>query len=1111
MTQNPEGDIHLQSGSLTHMGQQCCSTEVHQEPSPPWSSVPHSQVSPKEASSRKLFQMERSPSDVSMRRHSPQPAERDRLSRATTRFTSTTESYRARKRQLEKKPGKIWNWAMEVQNGNNFSFSLLLMEDTKGVDSRKPRGAKLGQRFLQTRKVDSAFGQGLWSLTKIAHSINECWYLPCFELGITAVQDLKRYLYKQLQRLVVLENHSYQFGVSSKLLNQLFVLLSVEGLHAVVVTDRDGVPVIKVANDNAPVHALRPGFLSTFALATDQGSKLGLSKNKSIICYYNSYQIVQFNRLPLVISFIASSNANTGLIMSLEKELAPLIENLRQVVENKSKQSIFASFGMRLTGQTGQSSQQRHYCSSGDNSHPLHWTGGEPLQHAGTVRFHLNFCVCPLRRGQDTTSSPQGSSPGLSVQTGRLLGPVCFMFQRCILRGEGSESTDDVEERLGHLDCFDPEQVGGVAANHAEGTVEQHEAKIQDGTEQQHQHVNPRLQHTERTRCFDAAFVSLPTASVMTPILSRISWTTLLFWSGVDRQQMTALHLQLSSRKLAFSSSCRAHSNVRPSITRMKLLVLVKEDSSPSSSPKSMMTESAPLVYTTTCPVRGWRTTTDILFLLESKGRMWSSCTTREPIPGRSTSRLSAERPLRVQWYARAAWTRAASSGLSASYSSSSSLSSSDCTSLSRSTFCLAASPSPFKSLKFSRSSGLCLAAESSPSHLSGKSTLLFSVQVSWLVSRARSDPSMLLLVGVLKLKEPVFPRVNNLLSGGAKTIQFPHQLRIRDHVFRLSKNPAGATSSSVILKLNVNHDANHRLGVADGAAPQKKVAAVKANPSLTRVLAVCSFNVTDPTGVRGVQQQQVSRDDFITRQTDKVSDSHVTPAPVNVGLLLAVIILVCPPHPAEAQKPRKKVGLEELLAWMTRFNATPPQSKTKTVFRRANAVALVLLGHGFIFLLVGAVAGQHCPPLAAGPLRGAFARKAIRRRVPASLRVYGQKLPTAMSHPVKALHLSSPSCGRAPTPAWNSDFFLNSFNDVLLQTTVGQTEACCYIARTAAVNKANLRDLLVSPSWKPESRYPLFLLTYPAVCFHPWPDSTTAVGWIFLVTSLEFQPQQKT
>ncbi|CAJ0926598.1 unnamed protein product [Ranitomeya imitator] len=110
--------------------------------------------------------------------------------------------------------------------------------------------------------------------------------------------------------------------------------ISVEGLHAIVVSDRDGVPVIKVANENSPEHALRPCFLSTFALATDQGSKLGLSKNKSIICYYNTYQVVQFNRLPLVVSFIASSSANTGLILSLEKELGPLFEELRQVVEN---------------------------------------------------------------------------------------------------------------------------------------------------------------------------------------------------------------------------------------------------------------------------------------------------------------------------------------------------------------------------------------------------------------------------------------------------------------------------------------------------------------------------------------------------------------------------------------------------------------------------------------------------------------------------------------------------------------------------------------------------------------------------------------------------------
>ncbi|XP_032988736.1 ragulator complex protein LAMTOR3-like [Rhinolophus ferrumequinum] len=98
--------------------------------------------------------------------------------------------------------------------------------------------------------------------------------------------DLKQFLYKKLP--------------------------SVKGLHVIVVSDRDGVPIIKVANDNAAEHALRPGFLPTFALATDQGSKLGLSKNKSIICYSNTFRVVQFNHLPLVVSFIASSNTNTG-------------------------------------------------------------------------------------------------------------------------------------------------------------------------------------------------------------------------------------------------------------------------------------------------------------------------------------------------------------------------------------------------------------------------------------------------------------------------------------------------------------------------------------------------------------------------------------------------------------------------------------------------------------------------------------------------------------------------------------------------------------------------------------------------------------------------------
>lgn len=65
-----------------------------------------------------------------------------------------------------------------------------------------------------------------------------------------------------------------------------------EGLHGILITDRDGVPVVSVASEKAPELAMRASFLSTFGMATDQASKLGLGKNKTIICTYSSYQVI---------------------------------------------------------------------------------------------------------------------------------------------------------------------------------------------------------------------------------------------------------------------------------------------------------------------------------------------------------------------------------------------------------------------------------------------------------------------------------------------------------------------------------------------------------------------------------------------------------------------------------------------------------------------------------------------------------------------------------------------------------------------------------------------------------------------------------------------------
>lgn len=90
--------------------------------------------------------------------------------------------------------------------------------------------------------------------------------------------------------------------------------------------------MLAVATDKAPQMAMRPNFLSTFGLAVDQGSKLGLGKTRTLICSHSQYQIIQMNKLPLVVSFIASDNANTGHILSLEQLIDPLLNDLKIAV-----------------------------------------------------------------------------------------------------------------------------------------------------------------------------------------------------------------------------------------------------------------------------------------------------------------------------------------------------------------------------------------------------------------------------------------------------------------------------------------------------------------------------------------------------------------------------------------------------------------------------------------------------------------------------------------------------------------------------------------------------------------------------------------------------------
>uniref|UniRef100_A0A6G1S8A7 Ragulator complex protein LAMTOR3-B n=1 Tax=Aceria tosichella TaxID=561515 RepID=A0A6G1S8A7_9ACAR len=112
-------------------------------------------------------------------------------------------------------------------------------------------------------------------------------------------------------------------------LNQL--IKSIPGFLAILIIDRDGVPLIEVHQDLAPELAMQASALSLTVLAADQVSKLGFGKNNTICCEYENYQVVTFNKSSLIITLIADSSANTGMLLALNSDFDGVLNELRKI------------------------------------------------------------------------------------------------------------------------------------------------------------------------------------------------------------------------------------------------------------------------------------------------------------------------------------------------------------------------------------------------------------------------------------------------------------------------------------------------------------------------------------------------------------------------------------------------------------------------------------------------------------------------------------------------------------------------------------------------------------------------------------------------------------
>ena len=112
------------------------------------------------------------------------------------------------------------------------------------------------------------------------------------------------------------------------------LLVTVEGLEGIIISDRDGVPVVKALSSDVPEATSRPGFLATFSMATEQASKLGLGANKSLVCVYDNFQVVHLNFLPLVATLLARVDANTGVLLGMSGQLLESVKQLREAVDS---------------------------------------------------------------------------------------------------------------------------------------------------------------------------------------------------------------------------------------------------------------------------------------------------------------------------------------------------------------------------------------------------------------------------------------------------------------------------------------------------------------------------------------------------------------------------------------------------------------------------------------------------------------------------------------------------------------------------------------------------------------------------------------------------------
>lgn len=116
---------------------------------------------------------------------------------------------------------------------------------------------------------------------------------------------------------------------------ELAALLRKLPLKAALLTDSVGAIVLRAGElgDNTELELQRMG--TTFAHTAEQAGKAGLGKNMHTTAFYDEATVVHVSVSPLVLTLLAESEANVGLLLDAVPQLTAAVEPLQAAMAGR--------------------------------------------------------------------------------------------------------------------------------------------------------------------------------------------------------------------------------------------------------------------------------------------------------------------------------------------------------------------------------------------------------------------------------------------------------------------------------------------------------------------------------------------------------------------------------------------------------------------------------------------------------------------------------------------------------------------------------------------------------------------------------------------------------